>query len=87
MLKPRLYIARAAQKDSRRWWEDESLTPSGAFALELRLPAAPIEAGRKLALAAARARHQNAFADDPDAIHLFRLDRTGPVAQTSPTSL
>ena len=76
----RLLIARAAQKDSLNWWEDDSLTPAGSFLLERLFLADPGEAGRKLALEAARTRYQAAFnGDGAAALHLFRLDKTGEV--------
>lgn len=75
----RLLIARAAQPDSLAWWEDDSLTPSGSFLLEKAFVFAPEEAGRTLALRAAGYRFQAAFAGEPDALHLFRLEPTGEV--------
>lgn len=68
-----LLIARAAQKDSLSWWEDESLTRAGGYVLERLFPNAPQSAGLKLALEAARARHKVAFKDMPDVEHLFAL--------------
>jgi len=75
----RLLVARAAQKDSLNWWEDDSLTQSGDYLLERLFLTDPGEAGRKLALEAARTRYQAAFNGDDSAIHLFHLDRTGDV--------
>ncbi|MBI1802797.1 MAG: BrxE family protein [Chloroflexi bacterium] len=77
ILQLQLLIARAAQKDSLGWWDDESLTAAGAFILERLFPSAPEEIARKLGLATAAARHQAAFADHPEALHLFRLDTDG----------
>ncbi len=79
ILSLQLWLARAGQKDSLAWWEAESLTSSGEYVLGRLFPAIPTLAGRQLALAAARARHENAFADDPDALHLFRLDKAGEI--------
>jgi len=69
----RLLIARAANKDSLSWWDDESLTPHAGFLLERIFPIAPPLAARSLALSAATARHQAACAHD-NALHLYRLD-------------
>lgn len=79
LLSLRLLIARAAQKDSLNWWEDDSLSPAGSYLLERLFPADPAEAGRKLALEAARTRYQAAFNGDDTALHLFRLDKTGDI--------
>jgi hypothetical protein len=68
-----LLIARAAQKDSLSWWEDESLTQAGGYVLERLFPNAPQRAGWKLALEAALARHKVALKDMPDVEHLFAL--------------
>jgi hypothetical protein len=70
----RLLIARAANKDSLDWWDDESLTSQGAFLLERIFPVAPSTAARSLALRATLLRHQAALAPEPQALHLFRLD-------------
>ena len=72
VLSLRLLIARAADKDSLAWWDDESLTPHAAFLLERIFPTAPSLAARSLALAAASARHQAACPEE--ALHLYRLD-------------
>ncbi len=74
ILQLRLLIARTANKDSLAWWDDESLTPSGRYLLERLFPMAPPLAGRSLALSAAQARHQAAFANKKKALHLYRLD-------------
>jgi len=74
-----LLIARAAQKDSLSWWEDDSLTPSGKYLLERLFMVDPDEVGRRLALEAARVRYRAAFGEDRKALHLFRLDQTGEV--------
>ncbi len=75
----RLLIARAAQKDSLNWWEDDSLTQAGGFLLERLFFTDPGEAGRKLALEAAKTRYQAAFNGQDTAMHLFRLDKTGEI--------
>jgi hypothetical protein len=72
VLSLRLLIARAANKDSLAWWDDESLTPHAGFLLERIFPTAPALAARSLALAAASARHQAACPES--ALHLYRLD-------------
>jgi len=74
ILSLRLLIARAANKDSLAWWDDESLTPHAAFLLERVFPIAPALAARSLALSAALARHQAACASYERALHLYRLD-------------
>ena len=70
----RLLIARAANKDSLAWWDDESLTRHAGYVLERVFPMAPPLAARSLALAAALARHQAACPADTRALHLYRLD-------------
>lgn len=70
----RLLIARAANKDSLAWWDDESLTRHAGFLLERIFPMAPPLGARSLALAAALARHQAAFSASNEALHLYRLD-------------
>jgi len=79
ILSLQLLIARAAQKDSLKWWEDDSLTPSGKYLLERLFFIDPDEAGRKLALEAARTRYQAAFEGSNNILHLFHLDQTGEV--------
>jgi len=68
----RLLVARAANKDSLAWWDDESLTAHAGFLLERIFPMAPPLAARSLALAAALARHQAVCTEK--ALHLYRLD-------------
>jgi hypothetical protein len=70
----RLLVARAANKDSLAWWDDESLTPHAGFLLERVFPMAPHLAARSLALAAARARHRAAYPVNSGVLHLYRLD-------------
>jgi hypothetical protein len=70
----RLLIARAANKDSLAWWDDESLTPHAGFLLGRIFPMAPPLAARSLALSAALARHQAACPANDGALHLYRLD-------------
>jgi hypothetical protein len=74
ILSLRLLIARAANKDSLAWWDDESLTPHAGFLLERLFPMAPPLAARSLALSAALARHQAACAPHDGALHLYHLD-------------
>lgn len=74
ILELRLLIARAANKDSLAWWDDESLASQGTFLLNRLFPVAPQTAARSLALRAAQSRHQAAFASEPNALHLFHLD-------------
>jgi hypothetical protein len=70
----RLLIARAGNKDSLAWWDDDSLSSHGRFLLRRIFPVAPQTAARSLALHAALSRHQAAYAAEPNALHLFRLD-------------
>jgi len=70
----RLLIARAANKDSLAWWDDESLTRHAGFVLDRIFPMAPPLGARSLALAAALARHQAACPADTRTLHLYRLD-------------
>lgn len=72
ILSLRLLIARAANKDSLAWWDDESFTPHAGFILERVFPTAPALAARSLSLIAASARHQAACPEH--ALHLYRLD-------------
>jgi len=74
ILSLRLLIARAANKDSLAWWDDDSLADHTVFLLDRIFPIAPRLAGRSLALRAAVARHQVAVAAEERALHLFRLD-------------
>ncbi|MDD5368164.1 MAG: BrxE family protein [Anaerolineaceae bacterium] len=79
ILQLRFLIARAAQKDSLRWWDDDSLTPAGGFLFKRLFMNAPEAAGRKLAIAAAKARYHAAFNGEDHMLHLFRLDLAGEV--------
>jgi hypothetical protein len=74
-----LLIARAAQKDSLKWWEDDALTPSGKYLLERLFLVDADEASRKLAIEAAKVRFQAAFGNENNVLHLFHLDQTGDV--------
>lgn len=79
ILSLRLRIARAAQKDSLKWWEDDSLTPSGKFLLERLFIIDADEAGYKLAIEAAKVRYHAAFGKENNDLHLFHLDQTGDI--------
>jgi len=68
----RLLIARAANKDSLAWWNDESFTTPAGFLLDRIFPMAPPLAARSLSLAAAIARHRAACTEET--LHLYRLD-------------
>jgi hypothetical protein len=74
ILRLRLLIARAANRDSLAWWDDEALTAPAGFLLERLFPVAPPLAARSLALRAAFARHEGACTDIGGALHLYRLD-------------
>jgi hypothetical protein len=74
ILRLRLLIARAANRDSLAWWDDEALTAPAGFLLERLFPVAPPLAARSLALRAALARHEGACTDIGGVLHLYRLD-------------
>lgn len=73
VLQLRLAVARAAQRDSLSWWDDEALTPDADLLLRRLFPRSSTGAARKLALRAARARHEAVLAAWPQARHLFNL--------------
>ena len=79
ILSLQLLIARAAQKDSLMWWEDDALTPSGKYLLDRLFFFDADEAGRKLAMEAAKVRYRAAFGAENNVLHLFHLDQTGDV--------
>jgi len=68
----RLLIARAANRDSLAWWEDDALTVPAGFVFDRLFPASPPGAARSLALRAALRRHQ--IASPEPLVHLYRLD-------------
>ncbi|MBK8030399.1 MAG: BrxE family protein [Chloroflexi bacterium] len=74
LLQLQLLIARAGQRDSLQWWDDESLTSSGAYVVERVFVGAPQLTAQRLALRAAASRHAAALADFYTATHLFHLD-------------
>jgi hypothetical protein len=74
LLKLRLLIMRAAQKDSLNWWEDESLTTAGEYLVERLFLMDTTESARRLALEAGRIRYRMAFGGTEDRLHLFHLD-------------
>jgi predicted nucleic acid-binding protein len=51
-----LLVARAGQKDSLSWWDDESLTDAGRFALSKIFPRNPGRAALRLAFESAKGR-------------------------------
>jgi hypothetical protein len=57
-----LLIIRAGENDSLRWWDDESLSEAGLFALSKILPRNPRAAAVRLAYLAARERHRGILA-------------------------
>lgn len=73
IIRLQLIIARAGQNDSLRWWDDDSLTEAGAYLLERLFPFSPHLQGRKLALLAAKKRHDAIFLQDVEVLHLFQL--------------
>lgn len=74
ILRLRLLIARAANRDSLVWWDDDSLTLPAGFVLERLFPGVPPLTARSLAIHAAVARYVAAFSSVPSALHLYRLD-------------
>jgi len=79
IIRMRLLIARAAQKDSLNWWEDDALTSAGDYLLQRLFLSHPDMAGRSLALEAAKVRYKNAFAELHNVIQLFNLDMDGEI--------
>lgn len=77
ILQLRLLIARAANRDSLAWWDDDSFTAPAGFVLERTFPFAPPLAARSLALRAAWERHLAALPQAPSVLHLYRLDSDG----------
>lgn len=73
ILRLRTLIARAAQVDSLKWWEDESLTDGGLYLLERIFWGSPSTTSRNLAHSAALHRHQSALKAQYGGIHLFQL--------------
>ena len=78
-----LLIARVGQNDSLRWWEDDSLTEAGVYLLERLFPFAPYVQGRKLALLAAKNRHDTVFGKETQTLHLFHFGFEGDRVQES----
>jgi hypothetical protein len=75
ILSLRLLIARAANRDSLAWWEDDSLSSHADYILQRTFPVEPHLAARRLALVATAVRHQALLSNDSSVLHLFRLDR------------
>lgn len=69
----RLIVARAAQPDSLRWWDDRSLTAEGGYLAERLFARRPRLAAAKIALGAARRRHAATVPNSPGMVHLFDL--------------
>ena len=61
----RLLVARAAQSDSLRWWDDRSLTTEGDFVTGRLFAGRPRVAGVKISLATARVRNRDAVPRAP----------------------
>ncbi len=57
-----LLVVRAGARDSLAWWDDDALTPAGAFVLARLFPRNPGGAALRLALRAARERHAGVMA-------------------------
>ncbi|MBI3990071.1 MAG: BrxE family protein [candidate division NC10 bacterium] len=75
-----IVIARAGCSDSFAWWEDESLTEAGLFSLKRLFPRTYEQAAVRLALGAARSRHDGILtaAGLTGAWHLFNLRDADP---------
>jgi hypothetical protein len=73
ILRLRLIVARAAQPDSLRWWNDRSLTAEGGYLAERLFARRPRLAAAKIALGAARRRHAAAVPNSSKTVHLFDL--------------
>ncbi len=69
----RLLIARAAQPDSLRWWNDNSLTAEGLDLTARLFGRKPERAALRLALKAARVRHDAAMPHGNECMHLFNF--------------
>src|SRR5207244_4414084 len=68
-------VCRAAQGDSLRWWDDESLTPYARVILDPLFPRTAASTAIKIAFEAARLRYRAAFAaTNARVLHLFSLD-------------
>lgn len=75
ILRLRAIVCRAAQGDSLRWWDDESLTPYARVILDPLFPRTASTAALNIALGAARLRYRAAFAmSNTRVLHLFALD-------------
>jgi len=75
ILRLRAAVCRAAQGDSLRWWDDESLTPYARVILDPLFPRTAPSAAIKIAFEAARLRYRAAFAAANARVrHLFSLD-------------
>ncbi len=70
-----LVIARAGCLDSLAWWEDNSLTEAGLFSLKRLFPRTYERAAIRLAMQAARTRHEGVLrvAGITDGSHLYSL--------------
>jgi hypothetical protein len=73
ILRLRLAVARAGQRDSLAWWQDETLTPGADLLLGRLFPRSAARAALKLGLLAARARHDLVLGEQPGVRHLFDL--------------
>ena len=71
ILKLRVLIARAAQSDSLRWWDDNALTGEGLTLAGRLFRQKPESACVRLAMRSARARHRAAMPSGRDIVHLF----------------
>ncbi len=74
-----IVVARAGCSDSLGWWDDESLTEAGLFSLKRLFPRSHREAALRLALQAARTRHEGIMVrvGVAGARHLFNLPCLG----------
>lgn len=72
ILRLRLIVARAGEKDGLGWWDSDALSPAGAYVLQRIFPRSASWAGIELAIEAATIRHKGMLGSLP-ALSLFTL--------------
>lgn len=72
VLRLRLIVARAGEKDSLGWWDSDALSPAGAYVLQRIFPRSASWARIGLAIEAATIRHKVMLESEP-ALSLFTL--------------
>lgn len=73
LIRLRLIVARAGEKDGLGWWESEALSDAGRFVLKRLFPRSRDWAAVELALEAAQVRHRRLVGERPGAVTLFAL--------------